>query len=76
MQAVAGGIEAAIERDRAASEARGERIRIGAVGHQAAPLEIFEEGHGRKGQRVSESAGAVNGSTPPARKRVSYEFMV
>ena len=58
--------------DCTAPEALGQRVGIGAVGHEAAPLEIFEEGHGRKGQRVSESPGAVNGSTPPARKSVSY----
>ena len=46
VERVAGGIEAAIERDGALGQALGKRIKIGAVGEESAPLEVFEEGHG------------------------------
>ena len=47
VEGIAGGIEAAIQCDRSLSEALGERFFVGAVGDEAAPLEVFEEIHGR-----------------------------
>jgi hypothetical protein len=47
VERIAGGVEAAIQRDGALSEALGERFFVGAVGDEAAPLEVFEEIHGR-----------------------------
>jgi len=45
VQRVAGGIEAAIDRDGAFAQALGERVKVGAVGEESAPLEVFDQGH-------------------------------
>lgn len=51
VQAFPSRVEAAIQRDRALGEALIQRREVGTVGDEAAPLEIFEEVHGQKGQR-------------------------
>src|SRR5690606_20886118 len=38
---VAGRVEAAIQRHRSLAQALGERVKVGAIGQQAAPLEVF-----------------------------------
>ena len=51
VEGVAGGIEAAIDRDGfAGRDAFAESVEVGAVGQQAAPLEIFDKHHGRTGE--------------------------
>ncbi len=47
MEGVSGGIESAIECQRPFGQALGERIKVGAVGMEAAPLQVFDQCHGR-----------------------------
>ncbi len=47
VQRVARGIKAEIQRDWTLIQSLSKRGQIGAVGHEAAPLKIFEEGHMR-----------------------------
>ena len=54
VERVSGGIEAAIQRDRPVVEALGQRIQIGAVGDEAAPAEVFKQGHAEG--KVTEAA--------------------
>jgi hypothetical protein len=45
VERVPGRIEAAIKRDRSCAEALGERSKVGAIGDEAAPLEVFDQVH-------------------------------
>jgi hypothetical protein len=56
VEAVAGGVKAAIERDRSAGQTPAEAVEVGAVRDQIAPLEVFEKVHGDPG-RLSRRAG-------------------
>ena len=58
---VTGRIEAAIQCDGALSEALSERFFVGAVGDEAAPLEVFEEVHGmcRKTKQARQGKGGA-----------------
>ena len=46
MERVSCGIESAIEREGPFGQALGERIKVGAVGIEAAPLQVFDQCHG------------------------------
>ena len=50
VQRIRRGIEARIKRHRALGNALRERVEVGAVGQEAAPLEVFDKGHGRIGK--------------------------
>ena len=50
VQRIGGRVEAAIKRDRSRGQALRERVGVGAVGVQAAPLEFIEERHCGSGQ--------------------------
>ena len=45
VQGVTGRSEATIERERSFSQALGERVKVGAVGQEAAPLQVFDQSH-------------------------------
>lgn len=45
VERVPGRIEAAIKRDRPRAQALGERSKVGAIGDEAAPLEVFDQVH-------------------------------
>ena len=68
MEAVAGGIEAAVERDRPGGEPLAQAGDVGAIGDQSAPCEVFEKVHDnragyrgrrRRGQGESLGGGSV-----------------
>ena len=50
VQGIGGRIEAAIKGEGPFAKALGKRREVGAVGDEAAPLQVFEEGHGRSAQ--------------------------
>jgi hypothetical protein len=51
VQGIAGGVEAAIHGKRSAGEALTERVEVGAIGQQATPLDVFDQGHAMEAQQ-------------------------
>ena len=64
MERVGGRIKAAIECDRAGSEARGEHREVGAVGEEATPAEFVKNGHAMGGRLGGRETGGQAGAQP------------